>query len=108
MIALCQRAAANIRSRRSEEHIYQWDDKATFSIVAGIGSVQHFRDNVYKRLAEAFYNFEFLLNNQPQHFDLAEFRVYERFHIALKASYERPMLRLAHNMYLRIKTRSRL
>ncbi|MFN7995329.1 MAG: hypothetical protein U0Q18_17100 [Bryobacteraceae bacterium] len=105
LIALCQRAAANIRSRRSEEHIYQWDDKATtFSIVAGVGSIQHFRDNVYKRLAEAFYNFEFLLNNQPQNFDLAEFRVYERFHIALMASYERPMLGLAHNMYLRIKT----
>jgi ligand-binding SRPBCC domain-containing protein len=104
LLALCQRAAANIRSRRSEEHIYQWDDEGTtFSIVAGVGSVQYFRDNIYKRLAETFYNFEFLLNNQPQNFNFAEFQVYEKFHLALVESYGRPMLGLAHDMYLRIK-----
>jgi hypothetical protein len=105
LLALCQRATANIRSRRSEEHIYQWDDKATaFSIVAGIGSVQHFRDNIYKRLAEAFHNFEFLLNNQPQDFNLAEFQIYEKFHLALVASYKRPIIRIAEDTYMRIKT----
>jgi len=104
LLALCQRATGNIRSRRSEEHIYQWDEKATtFSIVAGVGSIQYFRDNIYKRLAEAFYNFEFLLNNQPQNFILAEFEVYEKFYLALAAFYGRPMLGLAHDMYLRIK-----
>jgi hypothetical protein len=65
LLTLCQRATANIRSRRSEEHIYQWGDKATtFSIVAGVGSIQYFRDNIYKRLADAFYNFESLLKNR--------------------------------------------
>jgi len=104
LVAVCQRATANVRSRRSEEHIYQWDDKATtFSIVAGLGSIEHFRDNLYKRLAEAFYNFEFLINNQPQNFSLAEFRVYERFYLAIKESYERPMLGLAQGMYERIR-----
>jgi ligand-binding SRPBCC domain-containing protein len=104
LLALCRRATANIRSRRSEEHIYQWDDQGTkFSIVAGVGSIQHFRDNIYKRLAEAFYNFEFILNNQPHNFKLAEFQAYEKFHLTLIASYGRPMLGLAHDMYLRLK-----
>lgn len=104
LLALCQRAMANIGSRRAEEHIYQWDDAATtYSIVAGLGSIKYFRDNMYKRLAEAFYNFEFLLNSQPQNFNLSEFEVYERFHLALMASYGRPMLGLADDMYRRIK-----
>lgn len=104
LLTICERATANIRSRRSEEHIYQLNDEATaFSLFAGIGSVRHFRDNMYKRLAEAFYNFEFLLKTQPQNFDVAEFRVYEKFYLSLVASYGRPMLGLAHNMYKRIK-----
>jgi hypothetical protein len=104
LLTVCQRAMANIGSRRAEEHIYQWDDAATvYTIVAGVGSIQYFRDNIYKRLAEAFYNFEFLLNQQPEHFDLAEFEVYERFHLALVGSYPRPILTLADNMYRRIK-----
>lgn len=103
LVALCQRAEANIRSRRSEEHIYQWDDKGTCTIVAGVGSVQHFRDNIYKRLAEAFYNFEFILTNQPNDFNPDEFQVYERFYLALVASYNRKALNLAQKMYLRIK-----
>jgi hypothetical protein len=105
LLNLCQRATANIRSRRSEEHIYQWDQEGTkFSIVAGSGSIQCFRDNMYKRLAEAFYNFEYLLNSEPQMFNIAEFQVYEQFHLALMASYRRPMLALADGMYRRIKT----
>lgn len=104
LLTICHRATGNIRSRLSEEHIYQWDDKATrFSIVAGVGSIKYFRDNLYKRLAEAFYNFEFLLNEQPEAFRLDEFRVYEEFHLALAASYRTPMLGLAHDMYRRLK-----
>lgn len=104
LLALCQRAVANIGSRRAEEHIYQWDDEATtYSIVAGPGSIKYFRDNMYKRLAEAFYNFEYLLNSQPQNFSLSEFEVYERFHLELMAAHSRPMLGLADDVYRRIK-----
>lgn len=103
LIAICRRAAANIGTRRAEEHIYQMDDAGRVQIVAGIGSINYFRDNIHKRLAEAFYNFEFLLNNHPGDFDIAEFEIYERFHLALMASYQRPTLGLAHGMYCRIK-----
>jgi hypothetical protein len=59
LLKLCRRAVANIGTRRAEEHIYQIDDEGkNFSIVAGCGSVNCFRDNTYRRLAEAFHNFE--------------------------------------------------
>jgi hypothetical protein len=104
LLKLCRRAVNNIGTRRVEEHIYQLDDVGTqFSIVAGCGSINHFRDNVYKRLAEAFYNFEYMLRSEPDRFNLAEFQIYEKFHLALTASYGRPMLGLANDMYRRIK-----
>jgi hypothetical protein len=66
LLRLCRRAVANIGTRRAEEHIYQMDDTGkNFSIVAGCGSVTVFRDNMYKRLAEAFYNFWYMLNYDP-------------------------------------------
>jgi hypothetical protein len=55
-------------------------------------------------LAEAFYNFEYILRSDPDKFSLAEFQIYERFHLALAASFGRPMLQLADGMYRRIKT----
>jgi len=104
LLKLCRRAVNNIGTRRVEEHIYQLDDAGTqFSIVAGCGSISHFRDNMYKRLAEAFYNFEYMLRSEPDKFSRAEFQIYERFYLALAASYGRPMLGLAHDMYCRIK-----
>jgi hypothetical protein len=58
---------------------------------------------MYKRLAEAFYNFEYMLNRDPDLFNLAEFHIYETFHLALVAAHPLESLQLAHNMYRRIK-----
>ena len=66
LLKLCRRAA-NIVTRRAEEHIYQIDDEGkNSSIVAGCNSVDFFRDNIYRRLAEAFYNFAYMLK-RDQH-----------------------------------------
>ena len=76
LLKLCRRAVANIGTRRAEEHIYQMDDEAKqFSIVAGCGSVNHFRDNIYKRLAEAFYNVSYMLHYDSKLFNVDEFRI---------------------------------
>lgn len=77
LLRLCRRTVANIGSRRAEEHIYQLDDDdpSRYSIVAGPGSVKFFRDNVYKRLAEAFYNFHVMLTHSTERFELAEFKI---------------------------------
>jgi len=95
---------SNIGTRRVEEHIYQVDDEGkSFQIVAGCGSVDHFRDNMYKRLAEAFYNFYYMLTRDPKLFNLAEFRIYESFHLALVAAQARDSLQLAHARYLEVR-----
>ena len=104
MLKLCRRAVNNIGTRRVEEHIYQVDDEGkSFQIVAGCGSVNYFRDNMYKRLAEAFYNFDYMLTRDPELFNLAEFRIYESFHLALVAAQPRDSLRLAHERYSEVK-----
>jgi hypothetical protein len=104
LLQLCRRALDNIGTRRVEEHIYQLDDEAkNFQIVAGCGSVQHFRDNMYKRLAEAFYNFDYMLTRDPSLFDLEEYRIYERFHLAIAATQPGETFRLAHKRYLDVK-----
>jgi hypothetical protein len=104
LLKLCRRAVNNIGTRRVEEHIYQIDDDGkSFQIVAGCGSVNYFRDNMYKRLAEAFYNFWYMLNRDPKLFNLAEFRIYESFHLALVEAQPRESLQLAHSRYLEVK-----
>jgi hypothetical protein len=104
LLKLCRRAVNNIGTRRVEEHIYQLDDEGTLQIMAGPGSVKYFRDNMYKRLAEAFYNFHDMITRDPGLFNLAEFRIYESFLLALVAAQPRNSLRLAHERYLEVKT----
>jgi hypothetical protein len=104
LLKLCRRAVNNIGTRRVEEHIYQLDDEGkSFQIVAGCGSVNYFRDNIYKRLAEAFYNFWYMLTHDPALFNLAEFRIYEKFHLSLLAVQPRDSLGMAHERYLAVK-----
>lgn len=104
LLNICRRALANIGTRRVEEHIYQLDDSAKkFSIVAGCGSVSFFRDNMYRRLAVAFYNFYYMLTRDPNLFDIAEFRVYEAFYLALRSVHRRESLQLAEERYREVK-----
>ncbi len=105
LLKLCRRAIANVGTRRAEEHIYQLDDEGrSFQIVAGCGSVSHFRDNMYKRLAEAFYNFWYMLDRDPKLLSVGEFRIYERFLLALWETQYRESLQLAHTRYLEVKS----
>lgn len=101
---ICRRTTSNIGSRRAEEHIYQLDASGTmFSIVAGCGSAQFFRDNLYKRLAEAFHNFKWILEHDPERFSVAEFQIYENFYLALSATQRRPMIELVDDIYPKVR-----
>jgi len=102
LLNLCNRATANIGSRRVEEHIYHWHN-GSVSIVAGCGSATHFRNNLYKRLAEAFFNFKWILEAEPNAFNLEEFKIYERFFIALTKIELPPMLALAKAPYIQAR-----
>jgi hypothetical protein len=101
---ICRRATSNIGSRRAEEHIYQLDAGGKlFSIVAGCGSVQFFRDNLCKRLAEAFHNLKWILEHDPDKFNVKEFEIYEAFYLALKRTVQPPMISLVDDIYPKVK-----
>ena len=40
-----------------------------------------------------------MFRSERERFILAEFQIYEKFYLALAASYNRPMLGLAYDMY---------
>ena len=79
MSGLCKRMHGNVSARAIDEYVFRLDDEGRkVDIVAGVGSVKTFRHNFYLRLAEVFYNFEWILDKQPQCFHQAEFEVYDR------------------------------
>ena len=99
---ICRRASSNIATRRAEEHIYEMGE-GQVSIVAGCGSVQHFRGNFCKRLAEAFYNLKWILDNQRDAFSIAEFRVYERVYYDLLKFPQESALQAVSHVYRQLK-----
>ncbi len=84
LVRICTRAHGNIATRVSEEHIYDLDGTGRYQILAGSGSVLHFRSNFLKRLGEVFWNLYWILGAQPDAFRIAEFRVYESLYHELE------------------------
>jgi hypothetical protein len=76
---LCSRMHRNISSWKLDEYIFTCDAPAPERIFAGCGSVQHFRHNFYLRLAEVFFNMEWLYEKH-QGFSVAEFEMYDRIY----------------------------
>lgn len=95
---LCRRIHGNIATRRTEEHVYSIESRRPYLIMAGPGSARVFRDNLYLRLAEAFYNFAWLLKNRPKSFRPAEAQIYIDFFHGLGKCRAR-MPRITKKMY---------
>jgi len=76
----CTRMHANISTKTAQEYIYRLDDSGGVQIQAGPGSAKTFRRNLYLRLAELFYNLEWLLDNAPADFNRAEYELYDEFY----------------------------
>jgi hypothetical protein len=88
LLGICTRAQGNIATRLSEEHIYDFDGKGNFQILAGSGSARHFRVNLLKRLAEVFSNLDWELNAGVPAQDLRqEFLAFERLYHELEQIY---------------------
>jgi len=77
---LCSRMHHNISSWKLDEYIFTCDPPSSVSIFAGCGSVQRFRNNFYLRLAEVFFNMEWLYEKQRKDFSVAEFEMYDRIY----------------------------
>jgi hypothetical protein len=58
---------------------------------AGCGSARTFRDNFCCRLAEAFYNLNWLSGNSQQQFSKDEFEVYEHCYLQLRKVIQIPV-----------------
>lgn len=83
---LATRVQSNIAARASEEYIFSVGPEGKgVMIMAGCGSAQVFRDNFKKRLAEVFYNLDWILANRKGAFDMDEFRFYEQVYDQLLA-----------------------
>lgn len=78
---LCSRTLQNISAKISREYIFQLEGSAL--ILAGPGSAETFRRNFCLRLAEAFSNLKWLLENCPSQFRLEEFLIYENCYQSL-------------------------
>jgi hypothetical protein len=88
---LCSRMLQNISSRRTQEYVFRLRDDRV-AIFAGPGSALTFRNNFYYRLAEVFYNFEWLHRTGTDQFNFEEYRVFERCYRELKNTAEIPIV----------------
>ena len=99
---LCSRMHQNISARVSQEYIFRLSEPGSASIMAGSGSAETFRRNFYLRLAEAFYNLEWIHKAQRHNFKMEEFRVYEKCYLGLMdAGIETPGM--LHEIYNKLK-----
>jgi hypothetical protein len=83
LIQLCSRMLQNVSSRQNCEYVFNLGN-GRVAVFAGPGSAQTFRNNFYYRLAEVFYNFEWLHRNNPDGFDHAEYQMFEQFYQSIK------------------------
>ena len=78
---VASRIHGNIASKTNQEYIFSVGaDGQTPMIMAGSGSVQVFRDNFKKRLAEVFFNLIWIIDNLNDQIDIDESRFYERIY----------------------------
>lgn len=77
---LCSLMHSNISARASKEYIFRLntEERRKWMVVAGQDSATTFRHNFFLRLAEVFYNFEWILKHQPRTFRASEFAAYDR------------------------------
>jgi hypothetical protein len=83
-IKLCYMMHENIASRKNKEYIFSHFNKEKITIIAGKDSSNTYAGNLYKRLAECFYNIEWKFIHNID-FSMEEFKIYEDLYFKLKA-----------------------
>lgn len=87
-------------SRLSNEFIF--DSPQGLRVLAGEGSATVFRENFHRRLAEVFFNFDWLLRNGGE-VDEAELRIFEQFWSTLQGRQLPSYLHAAHGAFERTR-----
>lgn len=87
---LCSLIHRNIATVKMQEYIFEEYNKNSYTILAGPGSVQQFRSNFMKRLAENFFNLEWLFNQcngKAKEELIREFEIYEETFFKIQKLY---------------------
>lgn len=91
---LCKKMQQNISSKLSEEYIFEDFSHKVIEVIAGKYSYQVFRDNILKRLAEAFCNLAWIYPQIKDDRQIAilkeEFNAYKSFYLKIKKLYSIP------------------
>jgi hypothetical protein len=104
LLELCGRVHRNIATKVSNEHIYETDDSGNLLIMAGPGSMLVFRKNFLKRLAEVFYNLDWMFEKVSNKFREEEFLVFEKVYLELSQFYGSPLPHVT-TVYSKLKTK---
>ena len=95
---ICSLIHRNISTRKTEEYIFDAYDGRSVTILAGSGSVQQYRNNFMKRLAENFYNLKWIYDSYSNNYSreevlkakealIEEFNVYEETYTKIRKIY---------------------
>jgi len=93
---VCSLIHGRISTNKSKEYIFDSYDGRSVTILAGPGSVQQYRNNFVKRLAENFYNLKFKYDNlqlpqvsaiEAKMEIIEEFKIYENTYIEIRKLY---------------------
>jgi hypothetical protein len=75
----CSMIFDNISSKRNHEYIFKIinNNMVQLFMYAGTGSIHSFRENVLNRITEAFYNLNWIFDNNPALINKSEYELYK-------------------------------
>jgi hypothetical protein len=85
---VCSLMHGNISTKKKQEYIFEGYNESV-TILAGSGSAKEYRNNFMKRLAENFYNVQWIYNNYPDKRKgiMEEFILYEDTYMKIQKLY---------------------
>jgi hypothetical protein len=89
LLQLCVRMHQNISAKASSEYVFRLSDRVL--VFAGSSSAHTYKDNFDYRLAEAFYNLDWLYINDRIRFNMKEFTALEQCYLSLRTVRQVPL-----------------
>lgn len=84
---VCRLIQHNLSSKLTHSYFYYLHGHKGVNIYAGKDSAKTYRDNYIRRLAEVFFNLEWLYDNNKAEFDYDEFKIHKSTYLMLVKKY---------------------
>jgi hypothetical protein len=104
LCSVCSRMLQNVTSRTRHEYIFKLENGRDI-IMAGSTSFHTFRNNFLLRLAEVFFNLEWIHQSAPEYFRMSEFLLYENCYKELLVADNTGIPEVLNSAYSRLKMR---